>query len=265
MNRIRAISLSSAIILLCTLIIVGVTFALFSESVTLSNHLQAGELTLKLTRTDLKYAVLNEKGYIELVENGEYVDFSNTNSSDANIFDLRPDAKTYIAPGSYFEATMELENVGDVAFTYEVVIKMGARSNNVNQNLAEQLLLTVVDSSGNVVNEKLLKDFYTDDGVYTLISDLMEKGDDPDTFTIKVKFLDTADEEDQKHLGEFVDNNDAQAEIALFDLYVIAVQKTTAPEQSTPEQSTPEQSAPEQSATESNADGETEGESSNEE
>ena len=62
MNRKRVILTSYSIILLCTAILVGVTFALFNEQVALANHLKAGELNVTLTRTELEYKTLDNKG-----------------------------------------------------------------------------------------------------------------------------------------------------------------------------------------------------------
>ena len=53
MNKRRAMLVSCAVILLCMAIIGGMTFALFTDRATISNHLQAGDLQITLKRTEL--------------------------------------------------------------------------------------------------------------------------------------------------------------------------------------------------------------------
>ena len=59
MNKRRLLLVSCSIILLCMLSIVGMTFALFTSSVGVRNHLVAGSLDVTLHRTDLAYTVLD--------------------------------------------------------------------------------------------------------------------------------------------------------------------------------------------------------------
>ena len=84
MNRKRVILTSCSIILLCTAIIVGMTFALFSEQMKLTNHLKAGELSITLTRTNLKYSTLDGKGYLKEVVVEKDEDFTASNSANKN-------------------------------------------------------------------------------------------------------------------------------------------------------------------------------------
>ena len=53
-NRKRTLIVSAAIILLAMTIIVGTTFALFTDTQTVSNHLQAGTLEVTLKRRTYK-------------------------------------------------------------------------------------------------------------------------------------------------------------------------------------------------------------------
>ena len=52
-KRNRILLVSCAVILLCVSIIAGMTYALFSEAVTVKNHLQAADLDISLNRVYL--------------------------------------------------------------------------------------------------------------------------------------------------------------------------------------------------------------------
>ena len=53
-HRKRTLLVSSAVIMLCMTIIVGMTWALFTDTQTVHNHLQAGDLKITLKRTELR-------------------------------------------------------------------------------------------------------------------------------------------------------------------------------------------------------------------
>ena len=240
MNRKRVILTSCSIILLCTAILVGVTFALFNEQVALTNHLKAGDLNITLTRTELEYKTLDDKGYLNVVKTGvsqgdDPVDFTTTTNADKNVFDITDD--TLIAPGSYFKSVMKIKNEGNVAFTYEVGLKLNASETGLN--IAKQMLITVTDTEGNLLIEKpMLLDAFPKDGTtFTLVQGEVAAFEEDDDFVVTVKFLDADNAEDKAYLGEGVINNTAMNEIAKFDLQVVAVQKTTTPEVSAEETS----------------------------
>lgn len=217
-NRKRALIVSSSVILLCMTIIVGMTWALFTDTQKVSNHLQAGDLSITLKRTELTKTTLNTSGY--LVENkvqtanDAAVDF--TNPTDENVFGM--DSNEKIVPGSKFVAKMQIENHSDVAFGYWIEIVCTDKKSG--ENLAKQLKVTVntgSDKSDFVGNGLIVKG--ANDGY---VGDLAigEK----ETFTVTVEFLDSA------IAGNNVaDNNLAQNETLDFDLIVHAVQATTAP------------------------------------
>lgn len=196
----KILAISCVIIMLCTTIIVGASYALFNETISVGNHLQAGNLNADLTRTNLKYAALDANGVLQTYEDGDDVDFTGT--TNKNIFGLTNDQK--IVPGSYFEAEMNLSNNGTVAFDYEVEIKILGESNK----LAEQLKVTVTTATGtktlmlSEINGKLV------------ISEGRMSINSSSSFTVKVEFVDVAA------------NNDAQAQTCAFDLVVTAVQAT---------------------------------------
>ena len=196
----RILAISCVIIMLCTTLIVGASYALFNETVSVGNHLQAGNLDADLTRTNLKYATLDTDGVLKTYEDGDDVDFTGT--TNKNIFGLTGEQR--IVPGSYFEAEMNLSNNGTVAFDYEVEIKILGESNK----LAEQLQVTLTTANGTetfALSEINGKYVVTEGRMYINSSTI---------FTVKVEFVDGAA------------NNDAQNQTCAFDLVVTAVQAT---------------------------------------
>lgn len=196
----KILAISCVIIMLCTTLIVGASYALFNETVSVGNHLQAGNLDADLTRTNLKFAVLDTNGVLVDHEDGEDVDFTGT--TNKNIFGLTGDQK--IVPGSYFEAEMDLSNNGTVAFDYDVEIKILGESNE----LAEQLKVTVTTANGS--ETFMLSEI---NGKYVVSSGRMYINSSA-SFTVRVEFVDGAA------------NNDAQDQSCAFDLVVTAVQAT---------------------------------------
>ena len=196
----KILAISCVIIMLCTTIIVGASYALFNETVSVGNHLQAGNLDADLTRTNLKYATLDTDGVLRTYEDGDDVDFTGT--TNKNIFGLTGDQK--IVPGSYFEAEMDLSNNGTVAFDYDVEIKILGESNK----LAEQLNVTITTANG--TETFMLSEI---NGKYVVSSGRMYINSSA-SFTVRVEFVDGAA------------NNDAQDQSCAFDLVVTAVQAT---------------------------------------
>lgn len=196
----KILALSCVIIMLCTTIIVGASYALFNETISVGNHLQAGNLDATLTRTNLKYAVLDTDGVLRTYEDGDDADF--TGITTKNIFGLSGESK--IVPGSYFEAEMNLANKGTVAFDYAIEIKLLGEDND----LADQLQVTVVTANGTETLK--LADI---DGKLVVSEGRMPMNQNL-TFTVRVEFID----------GQ--NNNAAQNQTCAFDLVVTAVQAT---------------------------------------
>ena len=206
-NRKRVLVVSGAIILLCMMIIAGMTFALFTDSKRMSNHLRAGDLEVTLTRTYLEYSVLDANGKLAVTKNTQSVNF--TNSTKENVFGV--DAKNLlIVPGSYFKAKLKVSNVGNVAFTYDVGIQLSGKSNA----LAEQLKVTVTRADGSSVTARLSE---MANGFTIQVGELIS-GAGSQEFTVEVEFIDDTSI-----------NNAAQTQLSVFDLYVTAVQTTTNP------------------------------------
>ncbi len=202
-----ALLVSCSVILLCMCIIVGMSYALFSDSVSVKNHLQAGTLDITLTRTNLVYNVLGDDGFLSETEVTDDINF--TDGISENVFGI--DSKDIrIVPGSYFDADMEISNNGNVAFSYSVKIKLAEESNS----LAEQLRVTVTHPD-NTTTTKLLSEL-TGTGLDIAVGEMTAQ-DSSQKFSVRVDFV---------NLNSEI-NNSAQSETTSFDLIVTAVQKTS--------------------------------------
>ena len=149
MNKKRVIIISCLTILACLMIICGSTFALFTKNVTTTQHLQAGHLDLTLQREKLVTNKLQENGTMKEETNNQLIDF--TKSTNENLFGIKEIDK--VVPGSSYEATLILKNLGDVAIDYyiEIVIKNGEET-----ELIKQLQLTFIDIKTNTTKSNLL-------------------------------------------------------------------------------------------------------------
>lgn len=205
-SKVRTLLVACVMIMLCAAMIVGGTYALWSDKVTVENHLTSGTLQVKLERISLTKTYLDdETGY--LVTTGPdttIVDFTDTNTADDNVFGIEDEK---VVPCSEYEAKLRLTNNGDVAFTYDVIIKLNSASNA----LAEQLKV-YIDGE-----DKGTLDQYAVDGKAVISTQTMAKNDTAKEFTVKIQFINDNDI-----------NNDAQNKEVKFDLLVNAVQKTTA-------------------------------------
>lgn len=204
MNKKRILITSCSVVLLCICAIIGTVYALFSDTVSVKNHLQAGTLDVTLERTELKYTLLNQNGQLETIEDLTPIDFTSPNNE--NVFGI-DDSDVNIVPGSYFEAKMKLKNTGNVAFDCNVIIKLDGSSNA----LAEQLRVTVTRQGQEPIVKSLSA--LNDNGYSIAIGEMGANASD-EVFTVRVEFI-TSDS-----------NNDAQDLSASFDLVVEAIQAT---------------------------------------
>ena len=210
-NRKRALLVSASVILLCMTIIVGMTWALFTDTQKVTNHLQAGDLSITLKRTELTKTTLNAQGKLVTSEpDTNPLTFSNP--TDENVFGIVEGEK--IVPGTKYQASMQIENHSDVAFGYWIEIVCTDKTNGAD--LAKQLKVTVntgADASASV-NDGLTVGS-SSNYVGELIIDATAE------FTVTVEFLDSFVAENN------IDHNDlAQGESLSFDLVVHAVQAT---------------------------------------
>ena len=212
-NRKRALLISSAVILLCMSIIVGMTYALFTDNVTQNHHLQAGKLDITLTRTRLESTYLDTTTgrLVEATPNTVRTDFSNTSSTDANVFGMTPGVSTLVVPQCEYTVNMEISNNSDVAFNYWVeVVYKDADGNTLDKNdeFAKQVSVTLVRGQ-NTFSDEVYDELNVgaeDDPIATV-----EKSG-KDNFTLTVKFEDLSD------------NNDVMEANIKFDIVVHAVQ-----------------------------------------
>ncbi len=198
----------SALLGVATLI--GGTYALFTDSATVSNHLKAGNLKVSLLRTSLSKTSLDESGYLKETTDKTEKDFTGKNKE--NVFGL--EENEYVVPGSSFTANMRIVNgikengsyvKSTVAFSYDIKIVLGDSS---DKELSEQLLITV--GQGSYKASKTLSEFNDE----AILSGVMETTDESADFWVKAEFQDLEE------------NNDAQNQKASFDLLVEATQLT---------------------------------------
>ena len=200
-NRTNALLISGSVILLCLSVIVGMTFALFTDEEVVNNHLKAGDLDITLVRTKLTATYLNNKGYLDTMVDDSVKDF--TNSTNENVF--APNG-ALIVPRSKYVADMQVSNNSDVAFGYWVeIVYTGA----AKIDLAEQISITVNTAESKRLNKGLTVGSESDPIAVLAVGEA-------DDFTVTVEFLD---------LDNSV-NNLAQGDAVTFDLVVHAVQYT---------------------------------------
>ncbi len=211
----RILLISCSVILLCMSIISGMTYALFTEEINVKNHLQAGNLDVTLTRTNLTYAMLDTEGYLTETTNED--DLSLTTSTDENVFGLTDDA--VIVPGSFFDAELTLTNDGNVAFEYGV--KLVILSTDVDKDLADQIVVTIKGTDGAVVvDKKPISEMTSKDAILVGKMGRNAAGATAEkhVFNVKVEFLDDVTNNLAKP------NNDVMKQSVAFDLIVEAVQ-----------------------------------------
>ena len=207
----RSVVLSFTTMMLCLALVVGGSYALFSDQVALTTHLKAGTLDITLERTKLVTRSLDRStGYLTNTESDEVVDFSRPNSR--NVFDI--ESTDNIVPGCSYTATMKITNSTDVAFAYWVQV-INRVTGEVMPELAEQLRVSVITKDGRVLEGKVSEGLQV--GSATEPINVMAIGD-AESFDVKLEFLDLAN------------NNLAKNQSLNFDIVVHAVQVTDAPQ-----------------------------------
>ena len=203
----RSVLMSVLTIMLSLALFAGGTYALFTEEVTFTNHLQAGTMDVTLTRTYAETLTLDPKtGF--MVRNTLTDPEPFTSANDKNVFGLADGE--LIVPGCKYSATLNIKNdeaKSDVAFDYWVQI---VYKGDLTLDLANQLKISVKTGSDKT-EETLLSTGLT----------LGKKGDplgtlakgDSESFTVTVEFVDNDNI-----------NNDAQGQALNFDIVVHAVQ-----------------------------------------
>lgn len=203
----RSILLFVLTFLICISIIAAGSYALFTDEVTLDNHLQAGNLDVTLYRTCLVKKTLDETGHlIEREPDWTIVDYSRPNKQNA----LGLDGEK-VVPGSVFTATFEIQNLSDVAFGYWIEIV--CRDKSKGEDLAKQLKITVNTDSAFVGDGLIVK---APNSAYLKTIDVGRK----DKFIVTVEFLDSFITPD------LAPNDLAQGQSLDFDIVVKAVQNS---------------------------------------
>lgn len=209
MKGIKGLALSMVVILLCITTVIGGTFALFTDTVTVKNHLESGVLDATLIRESATKVILGDDGYVKTENVGES-DFTGANQD--NVFGLELGDK--IVPGSVLNANMKITNDGEVAFGYYVKFVLSDETGKVSdQNLAKQLKVTI---TGDVTVTGVIADGLNLGDENNLISSVAVG--ESKSFSVKVEFID-----DSKVQG--VENNDAMAQNVYIDFIIVAVQQ----------------------------------------
>ena len=198
-KKYRRLLLSCVTILMCLSALVALAYILFTDNIKLVNHLNAGDLEVTLTRTNLTGKVFGPDGQLRDYSNNAHIDFSDPN--DDNLFDLYKDA--YIVPGVEYKAEMLVTNESIMTFGYYVEILV---SEDSAIELCEQLYVTITSGDKKVTGT--LADLNLG-GESDFIS-ILEVGDSS-SFSIEVIFNDNG-------------NNSAMDKTVYFDLVVHAVQ-----------------------------------------
>lgn len=204
MTKKRTLLLSALTALLGVSVAVGASYALFTDQVTVNNHLSAGSLDVGLYRVGYKENVLVADGTMaESTPDTTRVDLTQNADKLFVIDDL-------FVPTSWYETTVEVSNSGDVAFDYGVrILWKNDPANDKDQIIAKQIQITI--SVGDTQKEQF---YLCDCADYDVVLGSMLKGDAAEQFTVKAEFVNRDD------------NNAAmQAEIE-FDLQVYTTQKT---------------------------------------
>lgn len=203
-NRKSKVLLAAVIILgLMVAMLLGTTFALFSDNASVNNRLESGTLKVGLYRTTLSYTEYDEQGDV-------------VSKLDENRVDLRAGGTKVFetdnfAPGLMQRATLELVNDGTVPFTYTMTFVL-VDGEPYLAALAEQVEVLITKDSATVY-EGTLADFFESTAVNVAVGEFA--GDEQSqTFEIALNFLDDAN------------NNAAQDGTVCFDINVRATQKT---------------------------------------
>lgn len=215
----KTLVVAAIAIILCLLLMVTGTYALFSDDATVSNHLQAGTLEVSMTRTKLVKNALDEKGYLsETTDEEPLTILPTTDDASVNLFGM--DENDVIVPGCFYEATVEITNGGSVAFNYYIEI---VGSEDFDEAWANQLAISLclLDEEGNEIEGKEAVGYVGAEDITIGGSDnpvgVMEANATAQSFKIRLEFVDSNM------------NNDVQGKALTFDFVVHAVQLTEAP------------------------------------
>ena len=212
-ERKNALIAACLIIAICICTITALTYSLFTDSVSIRNHLKAGSLDITLTRTDLEYCILGDDGLLHVVSVPDDHDF--TGSTEENAFGINS-KNLRIVPGCYFDTTMQVRNNGNISCIYSIGVELIGERNAFTDQL--QVTVTHPDGSKTVRSlSELAAGNQISTGV-TVSSATVQN------FKVRVEFID-----DTGYVGESdIANDDAKGLSAVFDLVITATQATNA-------------------------------------
>lgn len=206
--RKRTLIIVTAVTICCYFaVVIGISYALYHETISMQNHLVAGSLNASLVRTKLTTINLGSDGNFQTTVDDSPKDFST--GSDDNIFGITQNMK--VAPSSKFIAEMSVTNKGDVAFYYYVEVVFNSMISD--STFASMLKFTVSTSKG-VTREVLISDGLTLGDDENGLGEV-EVGES-ETFTVSLEFLDSQN------------NNKVENKFVQFDLRVHVIQKVAA-------------------------------------
>ncbi len=203
-NRGKGLLYSLLALLLCAVLFVGGTYALFTDNVVVNNHLSAGNLSVGLKRIAYQECVLDDGGKLtESKVNKEEIDLTKNAEKLFNV--------TKAVPTSWYEATVEVSNLGSIAFDYGVRVLWEANDDTADNDeiFASQIKITVIQ--GEKKAEFMLSECADKDVSLGFIA---AKGE-AQTFTLKAEFVNTKE------------NNSAMLATLDFDMQVYATQKVS--------------------------------------
>lgn len=215
---IKSMIMAIVTVLICVGIITAGTFALFTDSMLVENHLEAGTLDVTLKRTYLEKTALDATGSLyEYPDDTREIDYTDKNTE--NVLGLSEGE--IIVPGLNCRAKLKIAGgpKNNIAFKYIVKLVVKGDESGAMNYLGEQLLF-YAEANG-VTYEKTLNKVGAD-GYVIMEGDLL-LGELSEEFYIGLRFIDhDAGENPDLIKGET--NNKAQGQKFYFDIVVEAVQ-----------------------------------------
>lgn len=210
-SKVRTLLMGCVMIMLSAVMIVGGSYALWSDSVSVNTHLSAGTLEVTLARTYLEKYTLGEDMYMTTTTDDETVE------NVENLFGM--EEGELIVPTSSYAARLKLTNAGDVAIDYTIKVKTNSETSG--EDLAKQVKVYIgYGEAGSVVYQEGQFLATEEDGVvsfteFVIGNGVMDATVTSTEFWVKIVFEDLPE------------NNSAKEQELYFDLLIEATQKTT--------------------------------------
>lgn len=145
MNKTRLLTVIGALVVALALL-VGGTYALFTDEAKITNHLQSGDMQLTLVRNDYQHMMLDGEGFVaDVTPDGHDTPKNFSAPTNENMFNLS-EAHVFV-PGASVSANMTLSNSSvdsATAFNYWFTIEIrGAEEDDDIPTLAKYLVLDI--------------------------------------------------------------------------------------------------------------------------